>query len=93
EKNARIEYTKIHNGKQFKNAKVYQIFKSHISRFNPEEYDQTQPQESESESPSGDASSIVQASMESSINDGCDRILKHFSEDNDRSLQDWILKK
>ncbi|KAI3948843.1 hypothetical protein MKX01_022257, partial [Papaver californicum] len=56
---AGMQYRQIHGGKLFKNGKVYQFFESHVSGYNSEEVDHTQPQESESEVPSEDASSSV----------------------------------
>ncbi|KAI3911569.1 hypothetical protein MKW92_017170, partial [Papaver armeniacum] len=51
ERKARLEYSKVSNGKPFRNEEVYRLFKAHVPGFNPEEFDPTQNEEDESEAP------------------------------------------
>ncbi|XP_026416994.1 uncharacterized protein LOC113312456 [Papaver somniferum] len=97
ERTARLEYRRIKGGKPFKHEEVYRLFKDQVPGFNLEEFDPTQNQESESGDPrwyeedgprrlSGKRAQQREASEISAINDGIDRILKHFSEENAKKM-------
>ncbi|RZC81699.1 hypothetical protein C5167_044271 [Papaver somniferum] len=89
ERKARLEYSKVSKGKPFINEEVYHFSKPMFPDSIPNAPTISDPRWYEEDGPrrpKGKRDQQREASELSAINDGTDRILKHFSEENAKKM-------